>query len=62
MHLVRDGGFFPLFPEPCPPSSLADLAKKHSKVSFSNTQYEKCLNAKSTLKQIQAVQFRRSFN
>ena len=26
---------------------------EHMKVSFSNTQYEKCLNAKSSLKQIQ---------
>ena len=36
-----------------PSSSLENLAKKFSKVSFSNTQYEKYLNAKSSLKQIQ---------
>ena len=53
MHLVLDSGFFPLFTEPPPLSSLVDLAKKISKVSFSKTQYEKCLNAKSSLKQIQ---------
>ena len=50
MHLVWDSGFFPLFSESPPPSPLADLAKKNSKVTFSNTQYEKCLNAKSSLK------------
>ena len=39
--------FFRYFLNPLPPSSLADLAKKISKNSLSNTQYEKCLNAKS---------------
>ena len=34
--------------------------KKNRKVSFSNTQYEKCLNAKSSLKQqIQDAHFHR---
>ena len=34
--------------------------KKKKKVSFSNTQYEKCLNAKSSLKQqIQDAHFHR---
>ena len=45
-----------------PPSSLAELVKKNSKVSFSNTQYEKCLNAKSSLKQIQDAHFHGSFS
>lgn len=31
--------------------------KKKSKVSFSDTQYEKCLNARSSLKQIQDANF-----
>ena len=57
MHLGRDA-----FSEPSPLSSLADLAKKNSKNPFSSTQYEKCLNAKSSLKQIQDAHFHQSFN
>ena len=61
MHLVSDNGFCPLFSEPPPPSSLAGFAKKFE-VSFSNTQYEKCLNTKSSLKQeVQYAHFHRSF-
>ena len=41
---------------------LSGLAKKFSKVSFSNTQYEKCLNTKSSLMQIQDAHFHWSFN
>ena len=44
--------FFRYFLNLLSPSSLADLAKKNLKVSFSKTEYEKCLNAKSSLKQI----------
>ena len=62
MHLVWDSGFFPLFSEPPLPSSLADIAKKKSEVSFSNTQSKKCRNAKSSLKQIQDASFHQSFN
>ena len=58
--------FFRYFLNPHPPSSssliLVDLANKNLKVSFSNTQYEKCLNAKSSLKKIQDTHFQRSFN
>ena len=36
--------------------------KKKSKVSFSDTQYEKFLNARSSLKQIQDAHFNRFFN
>ena len=51
MHLVWESGFFPLFFEPAPPSSLVDFAKTNSKVSFSNTQYETLnMNAKLSLK------------
>ena len=57
MHLVGVSRFFPLFSEPPSHSSLADIAKKISKISFSNTQYEKCLNTKSSVKQIQDAQF-----
>ena len=53
--------FFPLFSESLPPSSLADLAKKFSKVLFYNTQYEKCLNVKPSLKQIQDAHLHRLF-
>ena len=62
MHLVWDSGFFQLFSEPPPPYSLADLAKNISKFSCSNTQYEKCLNAKSSLKQSQDAHFHWFFN
>ena len=51
-------GFFRYFLNPSP---LLDLAKTFLKVSFSNTQYEKGLNANSTLKKIQDAQFHRSF-
>ena len=54
--------FFSYFLNPLPPSSLTDLAKKISNVSFFNTQYEKCLNTKSSLKQIQDAHFHWSFN
>ena len=57
MHLVWDSGFFLLFFVPAPPSSLADLAKNNLKSLISNTQYEKYLNAKSSLKQIQGANF-----
>ena len=66
MYLVWDSGFFPLFSETRSPSFLADLQKKiqkiYKKVSFSKTQYEKCLNGKSILKQSQVAHFHRSFN
>ena len=53
--------FFRYFLNPVPPSSLAGLPKKFSKVLFYNTQYEKCLNVKSSLKQIQDAHFHRLF-
>ena len=62
MYVVWDSGLFPLFSEAPSPTSLADLEKKFSKISFSNSQYEKCLKAKSSLKQIQDAHSQRSFN
>lgn len=59
MHFAWDSGFFPLCSEPpSPPSSLADLAKS----LIPQDSYEKSLNAKSNLKQIQNAQFHQSFN
>ena len=58
----QNSGFFSLFFEPPPPLFLSGFSKKLFKVSFSNTQYEKLLNAKSSLKQIQDAHFHRSFN
>ena len=62
MYVVWDSGFFPLFSDTRFLSFLADLQKKNSKISFSKTQYEKCLNGKSILKQSQVAHFHRSFN
>ena len=62
MHLIWDSGFFLLFSESPPPSSLADLAKKWSKVSFSKIHNEKCSNTKSSLKQIHDAHFHWSYN
>ena len=53
--------FFCYFLNPLSPS-LGDLAKKNSKVSLSNTQYDKYLNAESSLKQIQDAHFQWSSN
>ena len=52
--------FFHYFLNPLP-LLLSRLCKKFSKASFSNTQHEKCLNAKSSLKQVQYAHFHHSF-
>ena len=52
MYPSKIADFFRYFLNLLSPSSLADLAKKYLKVSFSKTEYEKCLNAKPRLKQI----------
>ena len=52
MHLVCDSGFFSQFFETPPSSSFSGLS--NMKIC---TQYVKCLNSKSSLKQIQDTHF-----